>query len=271
MVHRPSLTHSLLTSPHTPSSPSHSTHIPLSRTIYFLPSPHHPSFPPTDLNTTLIFPPSLPPSIPNSSRDSLRNWNGAAIALLEQYPVEKMDATKASVLVKARRFAQANSRSSGVVSSWVHAQVVGGQALPQVAIVVPGEEDGESVRKLRASLAFVCGVGREGMPRELRIHPPSLPPSSWSSSGTRATPRTLANDSYPPSLLPPLSPLFAPPLPSRQHLHPRRHERLQLWRLSGCSTGLPGQGDEHQHPRFLLPWQVAGEETAVVEIVYVVA
>lgn len=91
----------------------------------------------------------------------------AAIALFEQYPAEKRDATKASLLVKARRFAQFYTPEKR--PWWVQLRVVRGKALPRVELVVPGEEDGELVvpgEEDRELVAFVCGIGRD-VPKEL--------------------------------------------------------------------------------------------------------
>lgn len=88
----------------------------------------------------------------------------AVIALLEQVP----DAEKASFLVKVRRFAVA-ANSNAVVPSCLQARVDRGQPLPGVALMPMTDEDEEEEesRKLRTTLAFMCGLGREGMPRDV--------------------------------------------------------------------------------------------------------
>ena len=57
----------------------------------------------------------------------------AAIALLEQYPVAKKDAEKASLLVKARRLIVA-ANSNIVAPSCLHGRVARGQPLPRVQL-----------------------------------------------------------------------------------------------------------------------------------------
>ena len=94
----------------------------------------------------------------------------AAIALLEQALVE---AEEASLLAKARRLALA-ANSNVVAPSCLQARVALGQPLPHIALGPPmdgqndgKDEEGEEGRKLRTALAFMCGVGREGMPRDV--------------------------------------------------------------------------------------------------------
>ena len=105
------------------------------------------------------------------------------IALLEQAP----DAEKASLLVKARRLAVA-ANSNAVAPSYLQNRVARGQALPRVTVMPltdgqtdreqEEEKEGEEGRKLRTALAFMCGVGREGMPRDvLRVVMDLLMPS----------------------------------------------------------------------------------------------
>jgi len=98
----------------------------------------------------------------------------AAIALLEQAP----KAEKASLLVKARRLIVVSRNAEA--SSYLQSRVAGGQPLPGVALapVTAGEDEDEEGRKLRTALAFMCGVGREGMPRDvLRVVMDLLMPS----------------------------------------------------------------------------------------------
>ena len=100
----------------------------------------------------------------------------ALISLLEQYQNARKDAEKASLLVKARRLAVA-ATSNAVVPSCLQARVARGQPLPRVALVplTDGQTEGEvedkkdegEGRNLRTILAFICGVGREGMPRDV--------------------------------------------------------------------------------------------------------
>ena len=95
------------------------------------------------------------------------------IALHEQALTE---AEKASLLVKARRIAVA-ATSNAVAPSCLQARVARGQPFPRVTLMpLPGgqnegeveeEGEGEEGRKLRITLAFMCGVGREGMPRNV--------------------------------------------------------------------------------------------------------
>ena len=96
------------------------------------------------------------------------------IALLEQYPAAQKDAEKASFLVKARRLAVA-TKSNTVAPSCLQARVARGQPLPHVPMPLTDgqtegeeeEEEGEEIRKVRTTLAFMCGLGREGMPRDV--------------------------------------------------------------------------------------------------------
>ena len=97
----------------------------------------------------------------------------ATIRLLEHALAE---AEKASLLVKARRFTVAATTSSiAAAPSYVQRRVAQGQRLPHVALApVAGQQDGEGAdeeadeaRKLRTTLAFMCGLGREGMPRDV--------------------------------------------------------------------------------------------------------
>ena len=100
----------------------------------------------------------------------------AAIALLEQYPDARKNAEKASLLVKARRIAVA-AISNTVAPSCLQDRVARRQPLPRVALMPltdgqnEGEQEddkeGEGGRKLHTTLAFMCVVGREGMPRDV--------------------------------------------------------------------------------------------------------
>ena len=94
----------------------------------------------------------------------------AAIALLEQ---TLADAEKAALLVKARRLALAATNNT-VVPSCLQARLAGRHPLPVVGLVPltvdpsNGEDEhGEEGRKLRTTLAFMCGLGREAMPRDV--------------------------------------------------------------------------------------------------------
>ena len=98
-----------------------------------------------------------------------------AIALLEQYPNAQKDAEKAWLLVKAHRLAVATT-SNTVAPSCLQARVAGGQCLPHAALapLTDGQNEGEEEkgereehRKLRTTLAFMCGLGRESMPRDV--------------------------------------------------------------------------------------------------------
>ena len=100
----------------------------------------------------------------------------AAIAFLEQTLAE---ADKTALLVKARRLAVAaavNSNTSVMPTpTYKQERMALGQSLPQVAHVPlmggqedeEGEGEGEETRKLHTALAFMCGLGREGMPRDV--------------------------------------------------------------------------------------------------------
>ena len=110
----------------------------------------------------------------------------ALIALLEQTLAE---AEKASFLVKARRLAVA-ANSNIVTPPCLHGR------LPRVALMqladgqIGGEEEGEEGRKLRTTLAFMCGLGREGMPRDVFRVVMDLLMQSWdplrrTNTGTR--------------------------------------------------------------------------------------
>lgn len=96
----------------------------------------------------------------------------AAITLLEHALAE---AEKASLLVNARRLAVA-ANGNIVAPSCLQAWVVQGQPLPRIALATPmdgqndgekDEEEGKESRRLRTTLAFMCGLGREGMPRDV--------------------------------------------------------------------------------------------------------
>ncbi len=86
--------------------------------------------------------------------------------LFEQVP----DAKKTSLLVKARRFA-VTTISSIVTPYYLHDRLVRKQPLPRVALAPvtdeQADEEGKESRKLRTTLAFMCGLGREGMPRDV--------------------------------------------------------------------------------------------------------
>jgi len=106
--------------------------------------------------------------------DVVRKYHSAhyaTIALLEQNPAAHKDAEKASLVIMARLAAAANSNT--VAPSCLQGRMDRGQPLPRVALVPltdgqnDGEEEGEEGRKLRTTLAFMCGLGREGMPKEL--------------------------------------------------------------------------------------------------------
>jgi len=107
----------------------------------------------------------------------------ATIALLEHALVE---AEKASLLVKARHLTVAATTSTAVALSYVQRRVAQGQPLPHVALApVAGQQNGlcadeeaNQARKLQTTLAFMCGLGREGMPRDvLRVVMDLLMPS----------------------------------------------------------------------------------------------
>ena len=95
-------------------------------------------------------------------------YHRAAIALLEQCPAAKKDAEKASLLIKARRLA-VTATNNVVTPSCLRGRVARGHPLPRVALMplTDGQIDGEEGRKLRTILAFTCGLGREGMPRDV--------------------------------------------------------------------------------------------------------
>jgi len=93
----------------------------------------------------------------------------AAIALLEQALTE---AEKTWLLVKARRLAVA-ANSNTVAPSCLQSRAAQGKPLPGVTLVSvmrghnDGEDEEEESRKLRTTLAFMCWVGREGMPQDV--------------------------------------------------------------------------------------------------------
>jgi len=114
------------------------------------------------------------------------------IALLKQYPNAQKDA-ETSLLVKARRLVVV-ATSNAVAPSYLQARVARGQFLPRVALMpltdgqTDGEdeedEEGEEGRKLSTTLAFMCGVGREGMPWDIfrmvmDLLMPSWDPLRW--------------------------------------------------------------------------------------------
>ena len=105
------------------------------------------------------------------------------IALLKHALVE---AEKASLLVKARRLTVAATTSTAAAPSYVQRRMARGQPLPHVALApVAGQQNGlcadeeaKEARKLQTTLAFMCGLGREGMPRDvLRVVMDLLMPS----------------------------------------------------------------------------------------------
>jgi len=92
----------------------------------------------------------------------------AAIALLEQVP----DAEKTSLLVKVRRLLVVATSGSTITPSCLQSREAQGESLPYVALAPltdgqHGDEHEEESRKLRTTLAFMCGLEREGMPREV--------------------------------------------------------------------------------------------------------
>jgi hypothetical protein len=92
----------------------------------------------------------------------------ATIALLEQYPVAKQDAEKASILVMTRLAAAATRNT--VAPSCLKGRLPHVTLAPLTAGQNDGEErgeEGEEGRKLRTTVAFLCGVGREGMPEDV--------------------------------------------------------------------------------------------------------
>jgi hypothetical protein len=97
----------------------------------------------------------------------------AAIAFLEEILAE---GEKTALLAKARRLAIAAADSHNAVTpTYRQKRMALGQPLPQVALVSltvgqddeEGEGEGEESRKLRSALAFMCGLGRQGMPRDV--------------------------------------------------------------------------------------------------------
>jgi len=108
----------------------------------------------------------------------------AAITLLEQYPAAQKDAEKATLLVKARRLIVA-ANSNAVTPSYLQGRVARGQPLPHLALTaVTGgqnedEDEDEEGRKLRTTLAFMCGLGREGMPRDVHRVVTDIVMPSW--------------------------------------------------------------------------------------------
>lgn len=89
------------------------------------------------------------------------------LALLEQ----SLSAEKASFLVKVRLVMAAHRTTA---PSFLVGRVADGLPLPHVALASvttneqnAGEEEGEKDCKLRTNLAFMCGVEREAMPRDV--------------------------------------------------------------------------------------------------------
>jgi ankyrin repeat protein len=97
--------------------------------------------------------------------DCLRNrgpHHHAAIALLEQ---ALADAEKTTLLVKARRLVVA-ANSNVVTPSCLQSRLPCVKLAPLTVDPSNGEDD-EKGRKLRTTLAFMCGLGREAMPRDV--------------------------------------------------------------------------------------------------------
>jgi len=92
----------------------------------------------------------------------------AAIALLEQ---ALADVEKTWLLVKARVLA-VSAASNTVAPSCLQHRITQGQPLPGVALAPltdspTDDEHGKEYRKLRTTLAFMCGLRREAMPRDV--------------------------------------------------------------------------------------------------------
>ena len=89
------------------------------------------------------------------------------IALLEEYPVAKKDAEKASLLVKARLAVAATAASTtNTVPSCLHGRVAAGHPLP--AVVQPPCGAKTRQRRFGRVVAFVVGMeGGSGMPRDV--------------------------------------------------------------------------------------------------------
>lgn len=89
----------------------------------------------------------------------------ATIALLEQ----SLDADKAWFFVKARHLVM--DAFSTMVPSFLQDRVAEGLPLPHVALAATdgqnNDNEEEARRKLRTTLALMCGVGREAMPRDV--------------------------------------------------------------------------------------------------------
>ena len=125
-----------------------------------------------------------------------RPTHHATIALLEQFPHTQKDAEKASLLVKARRFAIA-ANSNTVAPSCLQARVARGRPLPCIALMRmtagqnENEEEEEEGRKFRSLLAFLDGMeGGPEMPRDvfrvvLDLLMPSWDPLRCKSTGKR--------------------------------------------------------------------------------------
>jgi hypothetical protein len=91
----------------------------------------------------------------------------ATIALGQEFA----EAEKAALLVKARRFSVA-ANSTTRTPSYLQARMARGEPLPRVALMPltvdqNNEDEREEGRKLRTSLAFLTGMGHEGMPRDV--------------------------------------------------------------------------------------------------------
>ena len=98
-----------------------------------------------------------------------------AITTIALFEYALAEAEKASLLVKARRLIVAASTSTTAAPSYVQRRVAQGQPLPHVALApVVGQlkgkgadKEGEEARKFRTTLAYMCRLGREGMPRDV--------------------------------------------------------------------------------------------------------
>lgn len=129
----------------------------------------HSSFP-----TLRYFTISTPGANPTLTRDAGQSPLDAVRRLYPDYLfialLEQVENEKTSFLVKARHLAAA-ANSNAVAPSCLQGRMARGQPLPRVALVplTDGQNDDEEEegRKFRTALAFMCGLGRAAMPRDV--------------------------------------------------------------------------------------------------------
>ena len=102
----------------------------------------------------------------------LRPSHRVTNVLLEQFPAAQEGAEKASLLVKARRFAVATA-SNTLAPSCLEGRVARGQPLPRVTLLsaASGNKKANAKGKLCKLVAFVLGMnggpGNAGMPWDI--------------------------------------------------------------------------------------------------------